>query len=118
MNIDKTQWGDSDWAAYLHCPVAKVAQYREILESMFITGIAKDADTGKYRFEMHRFDFAPSGQKRLFLMLSSNKVFDTYEEALKDANANVISKLYLDSFWERHLEIPARAVQMMLINQR
>ena len=115
--IDRTQWRDSDWAAYLGCSVAQVAKYREILASMFLTGIAHSETTGKYRFEMHRWDIAPSGQKRLFLMLSGNNLFDTYDAALKDANTNVIPKLYLNDFWERHLQIPAKCVQMMLIKQ-
>ena len=116
--VNKAQWRDSDWAAFLGCSVADVAKYREILNGMFVTGIAHSEAEGKYRFEMHRYDFSPSGQKRMFLMLSSDKVFDTYEAALKDANTNIIPKMYLNDFWERHLEIPARAVQMMLINQR
>lgn len=115
---DRTQWRDSDWAAYLRCSVAEVVKYREILSSMFLTGIARSEVEGKYRFEMHRYDIAPSGQKRLFLMLSGDNVFDTYEAALKDANTNIIPKMYLNDFWERHLEVPARAVQMMLIKER
>ena len=115
---DRTQWGDSDWAAYFRCSVAEVVKYRETLNSMFLTGIAHSASEGKYRFEMHRYDIAPSGQKRLFLKLSGNNAFDTYEAALKDANTNIIPKMYLDDFWERHLNIPARAVQMMIIPQR
>ena len=115
---DRTQWRDSDWAAYLRCSVAEVVKYREILSGMFITGIAHSESEGKYRFEMHRYDIAPSGQKRLFLMLSGNNVFDTYEAALKDANTNIIPKMYLNDFWERHLKVPANAVQMMLINER
>ena len=116
--IDRTQWGDGDWAKYLHCSVAEVVKYREILNGMFLTGIAHSASEGKYRFEMHRYDIAPSGQKRLFLQKTGNNTFDTYEAALKDANTNIIPKMYLDAFWERHLNVPARAVQMMLIPQR
>ncbi len=116
--VDKAQWRDSDWAAYLGCSVADVAKYREILNGMFQTGIAQITDTGKYRFEMYRYDITPSGQKRLFLKLSGNNTFDTYEAALKDANTNIIPKMHLSDFWERHLGVPARAVQMMLINGR
>jgi len=116
--VNKAQWRDSDWAAYLGCSVADVVKYRGILNGMFLTGIAHSESEGKYRFEMHRYDFSPSGQKRLFLMSSGNKTFDTYEAALKDANTNIIPKMYLSDFWERHLGVPARAVQMMLINER
>lgn len=115
MPIDRTQWRDSDWATYLGCPVAQVAKYREILSSMFLTEIAHNIITGKYRFEMHRTDTV---QKRKFLMQSGDKVFDTYEAARKDANTNIIPKLYLDSFWERHLNMPSTAVQLMLINAK
>lgn len=116
--VDRAQWGDSEWAAYLGCPETKVAQYREILESMFLTGVSKDVASGKYLFVMHRYDFSPSGQQRLYLMQSGKNMFDTYEAAVKDANTNIISKMYLSDFWERHLEIPAKAVQMMLIKQK
>lgn len=115
---DRTQWRDSDWATYLRCSVADVAKYREVLSGMFLTGIAHSVSEGKYRFELHRYDYAPSGQKRLFLYLSGNNAFDTYEAALKDANINIIPKLRLNDFWERHLNVPADAVQMMLINER
>ena len=116
--IDRTQWRDSDWAAYLCCSVADVVKYRETLNSMFLTGIARSETEGKYRFELHRYDYAPSGQKRLFLYLTGNNVFDTYEAALKDANTNIIPKIRLNDFWERHLNVPANAIQMMLINDR
>ena len=117
--VDRTQWRDNDWAAYLCCSVADIAKYREILSGMFLTAVAHTAIEGKYRFEMYRYDIAPSGQKRLFLMLSDDAhLFDTEDAAIKYANTNIISKMYLNAFWERHLNVPANAIQMMLIKER
>ncbi len=114
----RLDWEDSDWASYLGCPVAKIPEYKKMLSSLYLTSVAQNQETGKYRFEIHGYDIAPSGQKRIRLLYSGKKEFDTGVAALKDANSNIIPKMQLTEFWTKQLGIPAKAIQMLLIREK
>ena len=120
VNNNRGNWRDVDWASYLGCPVEKVPEYRKIVFEEFETGIAQNTQTGKYFFEMYRYEITPSGFKRPLLMYSGNKEFVSEAEAIKDANENIISNpnFHLNDFWAKQMGIPAKAIQMLLIKTR
>ena len=113
----RTEWNDKDWATYLGCPVAKVADYRNILDRNYVMSIQRDSRTQQYYFAMYRYDITPSGTKRLQLKYSSKKQFTTTQDALTDAN-NIISTIELTDFWAKTFKVPNRAIQMLLIRQK
>lgn len=107
------------WANRIGCPIEKVAAYKKIVFEQFDTGIAKDKETGKYFFVMYRYEYTPSGFKRPLLMYSGKKQFDSLRDARRDANKNIISKpnFCLTDFWAKQYGVPAKALQMLLIDQ-
>ena len=113
-------WKDPDWAAYLGCSVAEVAQYRNILNGLFSTGVAFNKTTGMYCFVMYKYEETPSGSKRPLLLYSGKKGFSSAEDAARNANNNIISKptFVLTDFWANQYGVPAPSLQMLLINQR
>ena len=115
--VSRLDWNDEDWAKQLNCPVSKVPEYRKIMEDNFLTCIERDKVSGLYSFAMYRYDTAPSGAKRLQLMLTCNKNFSKAEDALHDAN-NIISTWELSDFWAKIYGVPKQAVQMLLINEK
>ena len=113
----RLEWTDENWADYLGCPVKEIPSIREFLNETYVTAIERNKITGRYSFAMYKYDSAPSGHKRLQLMLSDDKhSFTNIIDAVRDAN-NVISTLELSDFWADALNVPKRALQMMLVRQ-
>lgn len=108
------------WANRIGCPIEKVAEYEKIVFKEFDAGIARDKETGKYFFEMYRYEYLPSGWKRPLLMVRGNKKFDSLREARRDANKNIISKpeFRLTDFWAKVYDIHPKAIQMLIIDQK
>lgn len=117
---NRLNWNDKDWAAYLGCSVFDVARYRWTLAELFLMAIARSENTGKYHFEMYKYETTPLGFKRTLLQYSGKKEFDSLKEAVKDANESIISNptFVLDDLLAKQYKLPAKAIQMMLIKQR
>ena len=113
----RLDWNDNDWAKYLDCPVEAVQKHKKVLDDTYLTTIGRKKDTNLYHFVMYKYDYAPSGIKRLQLMHSGNHGFISYKEAVVDAN-NIISSMELTDFWAQTLNVPNRAIQMLLIRQK
>ena len=114
----RLNWSDARWAKYLSCPVESVKKYKHVLENNYITAIEKNKKTNLYSFALYKYDIAPSGVKRLRLLLSDDKhSFSDLNAALNNAN-NVISKMELSDHVATSLNMPARAIQMLLIRQK
>lgn len=111
----RLEWTDADWANYLDCPIKKIQEYKKILDENYVMLIEQDRVSGQYSFAAYKYNFAPSGIKRLQLWLTDDKhKFATATDAIHNAN-NIISKLELNDIWAEALNIPNRAIQMMLI---
>ena len=113
----RLDWNDTDWATYLGCSVRNVAKYRKLLEENYFTCVEQDKNTGLHSFALYKYDIAPSGVKRLHLLLSSNRGFTNLSDATVDAN-NIISGLELTDFSAAAFNVPKQAVQMLLIRQK
>lgn len=113
----RLDWNDTDWATYLGCPVQDVVKYRKLLEENYFACVEQNKNTGLHSFALYRYDIAPSGVKRLRLLLSSNRGFANLSDATTDAN-NIISGLELPDFWSKAFDMPKQAVQMLLIRQK
>lgn len=112
----RLDWQDVDWAKHFGCSVQQVDQYRKIVDDNFLFVIERKRISQKYSLAVYRYDIAPSGAKRLQLMISSKKEFEDLNSALWDAN-NIISCLELNDFCANALNIPKQAIQMALIRQ-
>ena len=111
-------WTDENWANHLGCPVKDIPSIRKYLDNNYVVAIERNKFTGKYSLAMYRYDVAPSGARRLQLLLSDDKHGSVdVKQAIHDAN-NVISKLELTDFWSKALNVPKRALQMLLIRER
>lgn len=118
MAKSRLDWTDMDWANYLNCPVQKIPEYKKILDANFLTAIERDRETGKYSFVMYQYAIAPSGFKRLQLILSDDKhKFNNLTDAVRDAN-NVISTFEFTDFKAKMFDMPKKALQMLLIRQK
>jgi len=117
VNTDRTTWKDSDWATHFGCSVATVPEYRKQIDSKFIARIVKNPETHKYNFEIYTFEYA-SGQKQTQLLLRSNSLFDSYSDAEKYANVNIIPKLQLNPAWVKRFGIPPQTLQLLTIKHR
>ncbi len=113
----RLDWTDNDWATYLSCPVAKISGYKKILNENYLMALEQDKETKNYAFAMYRYDIAPSEQKRLRLLLSSKSQFAQKQDALTHAN-NIISTLELNDFYAKALNVPTKAIQMLLIREK
>lgn len=110
-------WTDENWASYLDCPVKDIPSIRKFLDDNYVVAIERNKITGKYSFAMYRYDVAPSGVRRLQLFLSDDKHSSSdIKKAMHDAN-NIIATLELTDFWVKALNIPKRALQMLLIRE-
>jgi hypothetical protein len=111
-------WTDEQWATYLNCPVASVKKYKQVLENNYVTAIEKNKKTNLYSFAVYKYDIAPSGAKRLQLLLSDDKhTFSDLTAALNNAN-NIISTMELSDYVASVLSVPKQAIQMLLIRQK
>ena len=117
MAKNRLDWTDLDWATYLGCPVARVSEYRKILDENYVMVIEKNKKSGKYSFAMYRYYVKPSGNDGFQLLLSSKREFVTKTEAINNANGH-ISNMELKDFWSKSLNVPSKAIQMMLIHER
>lgn len=117
MSKSRFDWTDRDWAIYLGCPVHKVSEFKRVLDDNFIPTIERDKKTGKYFFSMYRYYIAPSGHEELKLLMSADQQFGKLNDALCDAN-NIISTLELGVHLAEELNIPDRAIQMMLMRTK
>lgn len=115
--VNRLNWKDEDWATYLGCPVSKVQEYKNILDQNYLMAIECDKNTKKYFMAVYRYDIAPSGFKRLQLLLSGNKQFAKVDDALHNAN-DIISKMELGKYQAKWLNMPQKAIQMMLIREK
>lgn len=114
----RLNWSDAQWAKYLNCPVESVKKYKQVLENNYVTAIEKNKKTNLYSFALYKYDIAPSGVKRLRLLLSDEKhTFSDLTAAVNDAN-NVISTMELSDYVASALNMPAKAIQMLLIRQK
>ncbi len=113
----RLEWTDANWAAYLGCSVSQVSRYKEILNKNYLMAVEKNTQANTYAFAMYRYDIAPSGQKRLRLLRSSNQQFSEESAAITDAN-NIISTMELYDFYATALNVPKQAIQMLLIRQK
>ena len=114
---NRLQWTDKDWATYLGCPINKIQEYKNILDKNYLMAIECDKNSGKYFMAVYRYDIAPSGFKRLQLLLSGNKRFDNVVNALHDAN-RIISQMELNDFYAKQFNMPKKSIQMMLIREK
>ena len=114
----RSGWKDADWAAYLGCSPFSIPDYRKKLDGKFTTAIVQHPQTRKYRFEIYAYDYTPSGKKNIQLIYSGNRVFDTYVDALTDANVNVIPTMELNPAWVKHFGMPAKAVQLIRVKEK
>jgi len=113
----RLNWNDKDWAKYLGCPVKKIPEFKKLLDENFLIGIERNAKTGRYSLAVHRYDIRPDGDKRLRLLISSNKTYDNVSDAVHMAN-EAISSFELSDFWAGAFGMPKQAIQMMLIREK
>ena len=112
-------WNNLDWATYLGCPIQEIESIKAFLDDNYVMAIERHRATGRYSFAMYRWHIAPSGAKDLHLMLSADDekhMSANPVDAIREAN-NVISTLELSDFWAKALNVPKRALQMMLIRE-
>ena len=93
MNENKLAWKDTDWAEYLRCPVQKVTKYRKILQRLYFPCIKKDEQTQRYYFVIYERWALPNGRTSMTEAFKSDDSFHFYEDALWDANNNIIPNL-------------------------
>ena len=110
-------WQDKDWAAYLGCSVGDVKKYKKILDQNYVISVGRNTATNLYGMRVYRYDLTPSGEKRLRLLLSSKAEHKDILQALSSAN-DIISKMELNDFIAEELNMPAKAIQMMLIREK
>jgi len=114
----RLNWNDLDWATYLDCPIQNIPEYKQVLDKNFVMAVERNRTTGRYSFAMYRYHTKPSGDQNLQLLLSDDKhSFPTIMDAVCDAN-NIISTMELNKFWAKTLDVPARAIQMLLIREK
>ena len=114
----RSGWNDTDWAAYFGCSEVNVQEYRRKLESKFVSAVTQNPNTRKYRFEMYVYDHTSSGRKNIQMICCGDCVFDSYAEAAKDANINIIQKIRLNPAWVKHFGMPARALQLLRVKEK
>ena len=117
LTENRLNWKDPDWAAYLGCPVDCIPRYRQILDNNFLPAIEREQKSGLYSLVMYRYDMSPSGTKRLCLLFSGKQHFVDAVDALRNANT-VISNMKLMAMTAKTLQVPATAIQMMLIRTK
>ena len=114
----RLNWSDAQWAKYLNCPVESVKKYKQVLDNNYVTAIEKNKKTNLYSLAVYKYDIAPSGAKRLQLLLSDDKhAFSDLSHAINNAN-NIISNMELSDYVASALNMPAKAIQMLLIRQK
>ncbi len=114
----RLEWKNEDWANYLDCPVQKISEFKKILDENYVMAVERNAASKLYSFAVYRYDVAPSGAKRLQLLLTDDKhKFANIQDAMHDAN-NIISSLELNDYCAKALNVPKRAIQMMLIREK
>ena len=118
MATSRLEWKDTDWARYLDCSVQKIPEFRKVLSENYVTAVGQDKKTNLYSFVLYRYDFSIAGTKRVRLLLSDDKnKFNDFGHAVQHAN-NIISTLELSDIWAEALNVPKRAIQMMLIREK
>ena len=118
MKPEQLNWTDKDWATHMGCLVQEVSGIRQLIAERFFPGIAQDKTTGKYNFVMTKLYESMSGTKRVVPMVSSTKMFSTFESAATHANNEIIPLLEFNKFWAQALGVPERALQMLHIKER
>jgi len=116
----RLEWTNLEWANHLECPIQEISSIRKFLNDNYVMAIERNRKTGRYSFAMYIYHNAPSGAKDLHLMLSADDEKHTFVnpmDALRDAN-NIISSLEFSDFWAKTLNVPKRALQMMLIREK
>ena len=97
------------WAIDNGCSVHKAIIYRNRLKRYLIT----------FRFAMYKWDTAPSGFRRLQLVLTDDRhCCYTENEAIEYANTYILPKIQLNDYWAKVYNVPANALQLLHINKQ
>lgn len=115
MKDNRLNWKDTDWAAYLGCPVEHIQKYRAKLEKDFVSRVDIKKNDGKYHFCLYTYRLNGSGNKMLQPIFSSTTGSFSEQNAVDDANEKIIPLLLLPELYARKNNIPEKAIQMLLI---
>ena len=117
MTTEQLTWTDKEWAVHLGCTVHQVAQHRQWLNNNYEATIAMDYRTGKYAVRVSRFNAAPSGHRRVFPLITSNRQFSTERAARSYANTQFIPCLELTAERASMLGRQAGIMQMLHVQK-
>ena len=109
----RLSWTDENWANYLDCPVRNIPDIKTILANNYVMAIERNKMTKQYCFRVYKIN----KNNKLQLVWSDDKHgFANVIDAVNDAN-NIIATLELSDSAARALNIPKRALQMMVIRE-
>lgn len=118
MTLEQLKWTDKQWAAYLGCAVQEVPKFKKYLEEHFCLGICTEGKTGPKYVQIQVRHDTPSGSVRYIPMVTS-KPFDLpLDGVIEYANNVFVPSLELNPFAAEIHGIPAKAIQMLHINQK
>ena len=115
MKDNRLNWKDTDWAAYLGCPVEYIQKYRAKLEKDFVSRVDIKKNDGKYHFCLYKYRLNESGNKMLQPVFSSTIGSFSEQNAVDEANEKIIPLLVLPELYAKQNNIPEKAIQMLLI---
>lgn len=119
------------WAADNGFSVHRAIIYRRRLNQYLMPGILReereinnspnpmDRYLTTFRFAMYKWDTAPSGFKRLRLVLTDDwHCCYTEDEAIEYANTYILPKIQLNDYWAKVYNVPANALQLLRIKKQ
>ena len=118
MKPEQLNWTDKQWAAHLGCDVPRVQKIRKFILDNYFVGVGQIAGTTRYSCGLYRIDCAPSGFPRFYVVQSLNKDFETSAAATKYANEKFIPNLELLPSMAKIANVPARALQMLHVQEK
>lgn len=118
MMGNRLYWKDSDWADYFKCPIAKIQEYRSILNKIFVSRVDINEKDGKYHFCLYNYRVNESGNKMLRLLVSATSGFYSEQVAIDYSNEQIIPRLVLQESFAKRLGIPDKAIQMLTIKDK
>ena len=118
MTPEQLKWTDKEWASHLSCDVSDIPVLREWVQEHFFPQIARDPRNGKYYFHMTKLDVAPSGLRRTQPVVSSDKQFESHDQATRYANEEILPRMQLTPLSAKIMGVPVGAFQLLHIENK
>ena len=109
----RQNWSDLDWANYLNCPITEIPSIKNYMQENYSSLISTNMHNGKRFVRLYRHEITPSESIRPIQIYSAELHTPNF---VREAN-DKISTLELTDFWAKALNVPKRALQMMLIRE-